>query len=70
MTHIKNTDLQHFGQQVFISSHFCWKKKHNFWLHGGGGKLVQILGRYVPQQNQKYTHNPGKIFHWKTTKNL
>ena len=23
MTHIKNIDLQNFGQQVFISSHFC-----------------------------------------------
>ena len=29
----------------------------------GGGQLPQILGRYVLQQNQKYTHNPGKIFH-------
>ena len=23
LNHIKNIDLQNFGQQVFISSHFC-----------------------------------------------
>ena len=36
---------------------------------GGGGQLAQILGKYVPQLNQKgkkQTHNPGKIFYWKT----
>ena len=26
LTHIKNTGLQHFGQWVFIYSHFCSKK--------------------------------------------
>ena len=32
---------------------------------GGGGQLAQILGKYVPQLNQKgkkQTHNPGKNF--------
>ena len=35
---------------------------------GEGGKLAQFFARYVPRQNEKYSHNPGNFFIEKTYK--
>ena len=66
------------GPLLVIKSTSCYQKylllskvplviqtTSSYWGGAGGRQLAQILGKYVPQLNQKgkkQTHNPGKNF--------